>query len=162
MKQFFIAILAILMLAGLSPAQDIKSISKTDELKTIMDSNKGKVVIINFWATWCKPCVREFPELVKLYNAYKDKGFSLVFISADVPEEIKSKVVPFLNTQGVDFVTYYNGFDKPEDLINYIDKDWQGAIPSTYIYDKDGNIKSSILGAKSYDYFEGEINKYLN
>src|SRR5438552_152898 len=115
MKQFFIAILACLILAGLTYGQEVKSIGKIDELKTIMDSNKGKVVLVNFWATWCKPCVKEFPELVKLYNDYKDKGFILVFISADVPEEVKTKVVPFLNKEGVDFATYYNGFDKPED-----------------------------------------------
>ena len=162
MKQFFIAILACLILAGLTYGQDVKSIGKIDELKTIMDSNKGKVVLVNFWATWCKPCVKEFPELVKLYNDYKDKGFAMVFISADVPEEVKTKVIPFLNKQGVDFATYYNGFDKPEDLINYIDKDWQGAIPSTYIYDKEGSMKSSILGTKTYQQFETEINKYLN
>ena len=127
-----------------------------------MDANKGKVVLVNFWATWCKPCVKEFPELVKLYNDYKDKGFTLVFISADVPEEVKSKVVPFLIQQGVDFQTYNIGFDKPEDLINYVDKDWQGAIPSTYIYDKDGNMKTSILGTKTYEQFQSEISKYLN
>ena len=162
MKQFFIAVLACLILAGLTHGQEVKSISKVDELKGIMDANKGKVVLLNFWATWCKPCVKEFPELVKLYNDYKDKGFTLVFISADVPEEVKSKVVPFLNTQGVDFTTYNIGFDKPEDLINYIDKDWQGAIPSTYIYDKNGNMKTSILGTKTYAQFESEISKYLN
>jgi len=162
MKQFFIAILACLILAGLTHGQDIKPISKTDDIKSIMDANKGKVVLLNFWATWCKPCVKEFPDLVKLQNNYKDKGFVLVFISADMPEEIKSKVTPFLNQEKVDFTTYYIGSDKPEDIINYVDKDWQGAIPSTYIYDKDGNVKTSILGTKSYEQFETEINKYLN
>ena len=162
MKQFFIAILACLILAGLVHGQDIKPINKIEDLKSIMDSNKGKVILLNFWATWCKPCVKEFPDLIKLYSNYKDKGFLLVFISADVPEEVKTKVVPFLSKQGVDFVTYYNGFDKPEDLINFVDKDWQGAIPSTYIYDKKGNIKSSILGTKTYEQFEREISKYLN
>ena len=162
MKQFFIAILACLILAGLTHGQDIKPISKTDDIKSIMDANKGKVVLLNFWATWCKPCVKEFPDLVKLQNNYKDKGFVLVFISADMPEEIKSKVTPFLNQEKVDFTTYYIGSDKPEDIINYVDKDWQGAIPSTYIYDKEGNVKTSILGTKSYEQFESEITKYLN
>ena len=157
MKQFFIAILACLILAGLTHGQDIKPISKTDDIKSIMDANKGKVVLLNFWATWCKPCVKEFPDLVKLQNNYKDKGFVLVFISADMPEEIKSKVTPFLNQEKVDFTTYYIGSDKPEDIINYVDKDWQGAIPSTYIYDKEGNVKTSILGTKSYEQFESEI-----
>ncbi len=137
-------------------------LNKVDDVKALMDASKGKVVLLNFWATWCKPCIKEFPELVKLYNNYKDKGFTIVFISADVPEEIKTKVVPFLKTQGVDFLTYYNGFDNPEDLINFIDKNWQGAIPSTYIYDKDGKMESSMLGSKKYEDFESLITKYLN
>lgn len=161
-NKILFAALVFLFLINAGLAQDIKPLNKTDDVKALLDANKGRVVLLNFWATWCKPCVKEFPELVKLYNSYKDKGFSIVFISADVPEEIKSKVIPFLNAQGVDFQTYYIGFDKPEDLINYIDKDWQGAIPSTYIYDKDGKMQTSILGSKSYGDFESEITKYLN
>jgi hypothetical protein len=86
----------------------------------------------------------------------------LIFISADVPEEIENKVTPFLKSQNVEFITYYNNFDKPEELINYIDKNWEGAIPSTYIYDKDGNLTSNILGMKNYEYFEKEITKNMN
>src|ERR1700674_3719348 len=115
------AALVFLFFINTDSAQEVKPLNKIDDLKAVMDASKGKVVLINFWATWCKPCVKEFPDLVKLYNTYKDKGFSMVLISADVPEEIKSKVIPFLNTQGVDFLTYYIGFDKPEDLINFID-----------------------------------------
>ena len=104
----------------------------------------------------------EFPELVKLYKNYKDKGFQLVFISLDDATDIDKAVKPFLDKQGVDFTTYYNKFSKPEDLIDYIDKNWQGAIPSTYIYDKSGTMQAGFLGTKNYEQFESEINKYLN
>ena len=151
-------------LSGLSLAfsQSVKPLNSLKDLELLKDSNKGKVVLVNFWATWCKPCVAEFPELVKLYNDYREKGFELVFITVDVPEDITSKVVPFLKQKGVGFVSYYNNFDKPEDLINYFDKDWQGAIPSTYVYDKNWNQTSSMLGKKSYEVFEKEIIKNLN
>ena len=155
--------LIIILFSSVSAyAQEVKSLKSTQELDELKNSLKGKVVLINFWATWCKPCVKEFPELVKLYNNYKDKNFQLVFISADVPEEIESKVVPFLKSQNVDFVSYYNNFDKPEELINYIDKNWEGAIPSTYVYDKEGNMTSNILGIKNYEFFEKEITKNMN
>ncbi len=142
--------------------QEVKPISTVEDIKLIMDGGKGKVILVNFWATWCKPCVKEFPELVKLYNNYKDKGFEIVFISVDVPEEVEPKVIPFLKKQGVDFVSYFNKFDKPEELINYIDKNWEGAIPSTYIYDKEGKLTSHILGSRSYEEFEKEILKNLD
>lgn len=156
---FFVFIIAY---SANSFSQDIKSLGTIGEMEQVKDSHKGKVLLINFWATWCKPCVKEFPELVKLYDNYKDKGFELIFISVDVPEDVEPKVIPFLKKQNVDFVSYYNKFDKPEELINYIDKNWEGAIPSTYIYDKEGKMTSHILGSRSYDEFEMEIRKNLD
>lgn len=143
-------------------SQDVKPLTKVKDVEQLKESAKGKVLLLNFWATWCKPCVHEFPDLIKLYNNYKDKDFEIVFISVDVPEDVNSKVVPFLKDQKADFTTYYNNFDKPEELINFIDKKWEGAIPSTYIYDREGNLTSQILGSKSYDEFEKEIKKDLD
>jgi thiol-disulfide isomerase/thioredoxin len=162
MKKFIALFFLIIFSGSELHSQEIKPISSVEEMAQIVDSHKGKVLLINFWATWCKPCVKEFPELVKLYNDYKDKGFELVFISADVPDEVDSKVLPFLKKQNVDFISYYIKFDKPEELINYIDKNWEGAIPSTYVYDKEGKLTADILGSRSYEEFEAEITKHLN
>jgi alkyl hydroperoxide reductase subunit AhpC len=106
--------------------------------------------------------VSEFSSLVKLYNDYKDKNFKLIFISVDVPEDIDSKVKPFLQSKGVDFTTYYNKFDKADDLINYFDTTWEGAVPSTYVFDKDWNRTANMVGSKDYGIFEKEILKDLN
>lgn len=142
-------------------AQDVKPLSNADDLKAVFDGTKGKVVLLNFWATWCKPCVKEFPDLLKLQKEYKDMGFELIFISLDVPEELDTKLKPFLKKQGVEFTTYYSTFKKPEDLMDIVDKNWQGAIPSSYIYDKEGNLSKSILGGQSYEKFEIDIRKLL-
>lgn len=142
-------------------SQEVKPLSSSKDLDELKETLKGKVVLVNFWATWCAPCVKEFPDLVKLYNNYKDKDFKLIFISTDVPEEIDSKVIPFLKNNGVDYVTYYNNFSKPEELIDYIDKNWEGAVPATYIYDKTGKVTASILGKKDYPDFEKEILKNM-
>ncbi len=143
-------------------SQDVLPLSSQKDLDALKESSKGKIVLVNFWATWCKPCVNEFPELVKLYNNYKDKDFKLIFISVDVPEDIQNKVIPFLKSKDVDFTTYYNRFDKPDDLINYFDTKWEGAVPSTYIYDMDWKQTANILGSRSYVVFEKEILKVLN
>ncbi|MCX7877802.1 MAG: TlpA family protein disulfide reductase [Ignavibacteria bacterium] len=130
-------------------------------MKSVFSELKGKVVLVNFWATWCKPCVKEFPDLIKLYNNYKDKAFEIIFISLDVPEEIDPKVKPFLSKNNVDFTTYYNNFKQPEEIINFMDKNWGGAIPATYIYDREGNLSVSIVGSQRYDQFERELLKVL-
>jgi thiol-disulfide isomerase/thioredoxin len=143
-------------------SQDVLPLSSIKDLDALKESGKGKVVLVNFWATWCKPCVSEFSSLVKLYNDYKDKNFKLIFISVDVPEDIDSKVKPFLQSKGLDFTTYYNKFDKADDLINYFDITWEGAVPSTYVYDKDWNRTANMVGSKDYGIFEKEILKDLN
>jgi|SRR4030095_2063881 len=160
MGKIYSLLAAILLTVNLY-SQDLKELGSTGELKSIFDNAKGKVLLVNFWATWCKPCVMEFPELIKLYNDYKEKGFELIFISLDVPEDIP-KLKPFLESNKVDFTTYLSTFTDPEELIDYVDKNWQGAIPATYIYDKDGNLKKSIIGKKRYSDFESEIKTFLD
>ena len=164
MKKFLLLVFVFILTAGAAGtfSQEVKPLAAKKDMDELMEANKGKVVLINFWATWCKPCVHEFPDLVKLYNNYKDKGFVIVFISVDVPDDVDSKVIPFLKNQNVDFTTYFNNFDKPEELINYIDKDWEGAIPSTYIYDKEGNLTADFLGSRSYEEFEKAVQKNLD
>lgn len=143
-------------------SQEVKTITSTDEYKELLDNSKGKVVLVNFWATWCPPCVKEFPELVKLYNDYKSKDFVLLFISLDDKSEYDSKLLPFLKKQGVDFTSYFGNFSNPETIMNYVDKSWQGEIPFTGIYNKEGILSKTLMGNKTYEQFETEINKYMN
>lgn len=159
-----LAFIPLLLLSGIykTQSQTLTPLNSIKDIEALKESEKGKVLLINFWATWCKPCVAEFPDLVKLYKDYKDKGFELVFISLDMTDDVQTKVVPFLDQHGVDFTTYYNNFDKPEELINYIDKNWEGAIPATYIYDKSGNLTANSIGRKGYEYFEKEIVKDMD
>jgi len=138
-------------------AQDVKPLSSPAQVDSLINSYSGKVLIVNLWATWCDPCVAEFPDLVKLYQDYKDRNLALVFISLDQPGDLNTKVLPFLKSNGVDFITYINKFKKQEDLINAIDKDWDGAIPATYIYDRKGKMIGSMIGRKTYAEFEREI-----
>ena len=137
-------------------------LSSVKDLEALKNLKTGNVVLVNFWATWCKPCVAEFPELLKLYEEYQDKGFEIIFISVDEPADINTKVIPFLSKKEVDFVTYYNNFNNPDDLINFFDKKWQGAIPATYIYDKGWKQTSSLVGDKTYEDFEKQILKILD
>jgi thiol-disulfide isomerase/thioredoxin len=143
-------------------SQDVITITNENEYKNILEQSKGKVTLINFWATWCPPCVKEFPELVKLYNNYKEKDFSVVFISLDDKSDFDNKLIPFLKKQNVDFVSYFGDFKDPMVLIDFVDKSWQGEIPFTLIYDKEGSMKAKFIGNKTYNQFETEILKYLN
>jgi len=162
MIKYITALIFALILYGSINAQDVKTLNSTAEIQTLFDSLKGKVVMVNFWATWCPPCVKEFPELVKLRNDYKDMDFELVFISLDEASELDKKLKPFLKKQGVDFTSYLGIFPKPEELMEFIDKKWQGEIPVTYVYDKEGQLKAQFMGSKTYEQFETEVKKLVN
>ena len=91
---------AALTLLPSRPALTAADVKPADgaALKKIVAAQKGKVTIVNLWATWCGPCVEEFPDLVKLHNAYKAKGLSFISVTIDEPED-KGKVVSFINQQ---------------------------------------------------------------
>jgi thiol-disulfide isomerase/thioredoxin len=127
--------------------------------QALLNQYQGKIVFINTWATWCVPCKEEFPDLVRLKDFYKDSEVVFVGISVDFPDEIESKVKPFLYSQKINFPNYVQDFKDPEDLINLLNKKWRGAVPATFIYDQNGNQQIFLLGKHSFDEFKAKIEK---
>jgi peroxiredoxin len=125
------------------------------------DSAKGKVLVLNFWATWCGPCVAEFPELVALDAKYRDKGMKLVGITADEAEDVRPKVIPFIKKHQVKFDIIRQDTDDPEEMMSQITKDWNGVIPATFVYDKQGNLAYTRFGIIDRDLLVAEIEKAL-
>ena len=160
MKKLIIALFFILASSTFSNAQELLPANE-NTLDSIREANKGNVLLVNLWAYWCAPCKEEFPELVKLYNDYKDQGLNVVFVTLDFPETLESETIPYLKEQGVDWTTFYNSFDKDEQLINYMDPNWEGAIPGTFIYTKDGKLAISFIGKRTYEVFETAVKKLL-
>ncbi|MEO8664058.1 MAG: TlpA disulfide reductase family protein, partial [Ignavibacteria bacterium] len=136
----FIFVFSILVLSKNSFSQELLPANEK-VLDSLKSANTGKVILFNYWASWCKPCVEEFPDIMKLNSELKDKDFKLIFISLDFGDDLASQTKKFLTKMNVDFTTYYNGFAKDEDLINYMDKEWNGGIPGTFIFDKSGKLK---------------------
>lgn len=126
-------------------------------LKDRIEKRNGKILFVNFWATWCQPCVEEFPDLVKIYNEFKNSDFEFLSVSVDLASEIETKVKPFLSEQKADFNVVVIEEKRSEQVINLINPEWNGAVPVTVIYDKDGEMKEFISEAKDYDAFHSRI-----
>jgi len=113
---------------------------------------KGKVVIVNFWATWCGPCKSEIPDFVKLYSQYKDKGLVIVGISVDdSPEQLQAFMREFhMNYPVVQM--------RPE-----VEDAWGPfyGYPTSFIVARDGSICTKHIGPATHDQFESEIKALL-
>jgi thiol-disulfide isomerase/thioredoxin len=127
-----------------------------NQLKKIIAQHKGKIVMVNFWATWCGPCVEEFPDLVKLYNKHKGNKFALIGASLDA-EGDGGKVASFVKNQKAAFPVYHVRVKDPGKFIEQFDKKWGGEIPRTYLYDKNGKLVKAWSGSRSFEEFESEL-----
>jgi len=126
-----------------------------NEIQTHLATFKGKKpVLVNIWATWCLPCVEEFPYIMDLKQQYGE-AFELVFVSADF-EEARAEATDFLKEQGVDFTTFFKQ-GKDNDFIAGISEKWSGAIPYTLIIDINGVIHTEWEGKADYQDFENAL-----
>jgi len=147
--------------AGLrGESQLIRPIDETG-LQHLLKQSRGKVVLLNFWATWCEPCVEEFSALMKIAREFRPRGVEIILVAIEEPEAIAQKVKPFLRAQGVTFRTYYKKTRDDEVFINAIDRNWRGAIPATFIYDANGVLIKKFIAAQSFETFVAALRSLI-
>ncbi len=122
------------------------------ELAKLIAQNKGKALVVDFWATWCPPCKEEIPGFINLYRKYKDKGLEIIGISLDM--EGGSVVKPFAKRMGINYPLFLGGYDMNTEYK-------VSGLPTTLIYDKSGKLKIRHVGFASEKEFEEEILKLL-
>ncbi|NOX85101.1 MAG: TlpA family protein disulfide reductase [Chlorobi bacterium] len=126
-----------LLIYSFSFGQQVKVYRDFDEFAPLLQRENDTTYVVNFWATWCKPCVEEMPGFQELNKKFEGKKFKLILVSLDFESNIKSKVLPFIKEHNVkaDVVL----LDAPEQnkWIDRVNKSWSGAIPITVIYNKD-------------------------
>jgi thiol-disulfide isomerase/thioredoxin len=109
-------------------------------IKEIISNNSsGKLRLINIWATWCGPCVTEFPDLIIIDRMYRGRPFEFISISADKPAR-KDDALKFLQKQQASNKNYIFNSDDVYQLIDAVDPDWQGALPYTLLIEPGGKI----------------------
>ncbi len=111
----------------------------TEGVKELLKNSSDKLRLINVWATWCGPCIREFPDFITIYRMFRDRDFEFISISAD-EEHRKEKALKFLNTQQASGTNYIFTDKDKYALIDAIDKKWAGGLPYTIIVEPGGKI----------------------
>jgi len=115
-------------------------------IKDLLKNNSDKLRLINVWATWCGPCVMEFPDFINMNRMYRGRDFELITISADEPGK-KDKALQFLKKKQASTTNYIFSVDDKYKLIEAIDPKWQGALPYTILVEPGGNIVYAKQGA---------------
>jgi peroxiredoxin len=121
-------------------AEPVKVEMTTPEiLKKLRGNGTGKLLLVNFWATWCGPCVAEFPDLQDTYRMYRGRNFGLVTVSEDVPEA-KPDVFSFLRRNHASSVNYLFASDDTSAVQDSFDPKMSGAVPFTLLFAPNGDI----------------------
>jgi len=108
-----------------------------------LKEQRGKVVLVNFWATWCPPCRKEMPDLETLYREFKDQNFVILAIS----DEDAGKVKPFIAKQKVTYPILLDPGRKVHELFEVV------GIPKTFIYDRDGKLVAQSIDMRTRKQF---------
>lgn len=157
MKYFF-PILLVLG-AGLAASADLKPIDESGYARFVA-SSKGKVLVVNFWATWCSPCRKEMPELVALAAKYRARGLEFATVAIDEESDRKA-VAEFLDKTKVPPPTFIKNFQNDEKFIGLVDSRWSGGLPFTVVYDRSGRKAHVFPGEVNLKELEAVILKLL-
>lgn len=128
----YIAIIFSLLFLPSAKAQEVQVI-KFEDLESLIKSSTDSLIVINFWATWCKPCVKELPCFYELNAKRAHQGIKTILVSLDFKRQLETTLKPFLSKRGEGPLTFL--LDEPDyDLwINKVDANWTGAIPATML-----------------------------
>ena len=158
-KPYLLYLSGLLLTVGIVYAAEQKDetipVVGAQDIKSLVQENKGKVVVVNFWATWCPPCVKEFPDIIKLYKNYQQKGVEVIAVSMNEEDEMED-IEEFIHKYKPPF-SIYRAASAEEAFYQEFDKDWFGQMPTTLIYDATGKVTHKHMNPITYP----ELEKYV-
>ena len=156
-----LAAAAALALAALPAAAGSVKLVKPEQYRArVVAPKKGRVLLVNFWATWCDPCREEMPALAEAAKGFASKDLAVVLVSIDSLKKTPD-VGRFLAKEKIPFVCWQAKSRDPQTFIDAVDKDWGGAVPYTIVYDRTGAVSSKLAGPQTRENFEDALKKAL-
>ncbi len=149
---------ALVAATTLANAQEIKKVKATDVVKMIEVSSSP--LIINFWATWCRPCVNELNYFEKVVDKFKDKNVQLILISLDYPEDYE-RMVSFVKSKGYKVTVYWLDEQETSVIQTKIDRGFEGVIPASLFVNNATKYKSFHSGQLTENGLKKEIEKLV-
>jgi thiol-disulfide isomerase/thioredoxin len=145
-------LLILFLFSALVSLAQKPAVYKINDLLKRIHNNSDTIYVVNFWATWCKPCVQELPDFESFYRQNKPALVKIILVSMDFKEDMDKKLVPFLEKNSYSSEVILLDEINGETFINKINKKWSGAIPATYFTYKN---------KKKEELFENKVNLEL-
>ena len=151
MKRIYLSIALVCLTLFVWSQNDYKIYESFDKLQDTIHQSKEQVVVVNFWATWCAPCVRELPYFEQLRQDFSKDELRIVLVSLDFKRQLEKNLVPFLEKNEINSEVCVLLDTKESIWIDKIDPKWSGAIPATLIISGD---KRKFIEGEIHDYKE--------
>ena len=129
-KSFSVIVLLLLFSCNNQPKDSIEVVD-FDGLYSKIDLSVDKTYVINFWATWCAPCVKELPYFEEINKEFKDKNTEVILVSLDFPSQIESKLKPYLKKNKIKSKVMLLDDSKMNTWVPKVSEQWDGGIPAT-------------------------------
>lgn len=128
-------------------------------LEAFLNKKDEKIYVVNFWATWCAPCIKELPFYEKLNESYADRNVEVLLVSLDFPKQYETKLKPYIKDNNIKSKVIALNDTDSNYWIPKVSEDWTGALPATLIYNKDKRL----FYEKSFTYeeLETELKHFL-
>ena len=156
-KNIILLVLSLFSLTLFAAAGDKASDFTLPDLnvnRVSLSDYKGKVILLNFFATWCPPCRNEIPDLNKLYHNYQSQGFVILGVSDESAADLKA----FTSSTTIDYpILVDDGGKIYSQYLNYLPADERGYVPTTFIINPEGEIIKGFAGSLDYEGFEALI-----
>lgn len=158
-KRFAVAFAFMLLTVASAAAQDVKVI-KFDELQQLRQSPGDTLYVVNFWATWCKPCIKELPYFEAANAAYKDQPVKVVLVSMDAAEDLEKRVKPFVQKRDLKAEVLLLDETDGNTWIDKLEPKWSGAIPATFLFNNKRGHYEFVEREMTQEELQGLIEKY--
>ena len=159
MKTFIVTILLAL---GFCSANAQVKLLTLNELEQRVAQGKDTTYVVNFWATWCGPCVEELPYFERLNTENIKKPFKVILMSLDFKSKLQTDVVPFVAKHKLKSEVFVVNEMDQQKLIDRVDKEWSGSLPATLIINTEKKIRTFYEKAFTYEELTKTIAKVVN
>jgi thiol-disulfide isomerase/thioredoxin len=154
-KMVFSLLLSLFFINGIPQVPAVNFEQLEPRLSTTSDS----LYVVNFWATWCVPCIKELPEFEKINELYQDKKVKVLLVSLDNPRHLESRLLPFIAEHGLKSEIVLLDDPRSNRWIPLVDDSWSGAIPATIIFTRDS--RAFYQQTFTYEELESAVNTML-